>query len=248
MTVGIYKLNFSDNSFYIGQSIQIEKRYGQHCSDMRNGRSNAKVQNKYNELQQIPSLEILAECEIEDLDDYENECLEIWDAVNVGLNIAEKGSAPPKLVSGASPRSFYTYSKEQILDVFYYLVHESNLTYVEIEKITNVNQNTVKEISSGKRHSWLQQEFPEDYAKLIELRPTRLALRGDRNKGKTSAGNRGIKYPLLESPEGLIFNIENVSAFAKEHGLQQSNLNTVLLGKRKSHKGWKLFKEKECQN
>lgn len=52
------------------------------------------------------------------------------------------------------------------------------------------------------------------------------------------------KFKLI-SPEGKIFEGENISRFAKIHNLPQSNLNQVFLGKRNNCQGWKLYKKKE---
>jgi len=46
------------------------------------------------------------------------------------------------------------------------------------------------------------------------------------------------KFSLI-SPTGAIYNGSNVAEFCRTHNLQQQNIIKVLLGKRKSHKGWK---------
>lgn len=48
----------------------------------------------------------------------------------------------------------------------------------------------------------------------------------------------GREFALL-SPEGQLYTGSNVTAFCREHGLQQQNITGVLSGKRHSHKGWK---------
>ena len=50
------------------------------------------------------------------------------------------------------------------------------------------------------------------------------------------------KFKLV-SPEGNLYEGENITAFAKEHGLEQSLLNYVILGKRFHHKGWRKYED-----
>lgn len=44
----------------------------------------------------------------------------------------------------------------------------------------------------------------------------------------------------LKSPNGEIINGENVMQFSRDHGLTHQQLHNVVVGKRKSHKGWTL--------
>jgi len=46
-------------------------------------------------------------------------------------------------------------------------------------------------------------------------------------------------------PEGKIWEGKNQSLFCDEHGLDRRNLNAVLLGRKKSHKGWTRVEETE---
>lgn len=51
--------------------------------------------------------------------------------------------------------------------------------------------------------------------------------------------NKGRKLNVL-SPDGNIYVIDNVSRFAKEHGLSKGNLSNVLSGKLEQTKGWRI--------
>lgn len=54
------------------------------------------------------------------------------------------------------------------------------------------------------------------------------------------------KTGSLISPEGKVFkDIQDIPSFAKEHNLFLRNVYSVLSGKRKSHKGWRLYKEEK---
>ena len=47
---------------------------------------------------------------------------------------------------------------------------------------------------------------------------------------------------IILAPDGLQYGpINNIAAFAREHGLDQSNMHKVVSGKLKTHKGWRLF-------
>ena len=48
---------------------------------------------------------------------------------------------------------------------------------------------------------------------------------------------------VFKSPEGERVEVTNIRKFAREHGLQQSNLSALNTGKQKTHKGWTLYKE-----
>ena len=50
---------------------------------------------------------------------------------------------------------------------------------------------------------------------------------------------KGKEFEIV-SPNGTVYRSRNVWEFCRVHDLQQGNLNKVLLGKRKSHKGWHL--------
>lgn len=42
-------------------------------------------------------------------------------------------------------------------------------------------------------------------------------------------------------PNGKIYVDKNISNFSRKHNLSQAHLSNVILGKLKSHKGWKLI-------
>ena len=58
MTIGIYKLIFSDVDTYIGQSIDIEKRFKQHIYNFKNNLASIKLSEAY-KVYGIPILEII---------------------------------------------------------------------------------------------------------------------------------------------------------------------------------------------
>jgi group I intron endonuclease len=50
---------------------------------------------------------------------------------------------------------------------------------------------------------------------------------------------------LLLSPDGEVHRVLNGSAFAREHGLKQKSVSAVIVGARKSHRGWTLLRTEE---
>lgn len=232
MTTGIYKLEFPSKLPYIGQSVNIENRYREHCRDMRNGNHYGKVQLEYNKYKELPSIEILAECNIEELNTYENECIEIWDSVNNGLNTLSKAEYTPNgTVSCGEVHPHAGYSNKQYEQVFFSLL-ENKLTHKEIAQIFNVSLALVATISKGAGHLWLKDKYPNEYAIMVNI---------NRSIGPRITNKR----PLLQSPDGNIYDLnnKNVTLFAKEHKLHKGHMYDVLNGKRKSHAGWKQVRE-----
>lgn len=232
MTTGIYALKFSGtDKVYIGKSRNIEKRFSDHKYSFKNNKASIKMQEAYRELG-IPTLEILCECSIEELNKYENEAIEIFNSFNNGFNSLEFAEDMPFPDNKGEKHGRAKYTNEQIIEVFNLLVNNQEKSFKEIEDITKVLIGTIERISCLKNHIWLEQEFPEEYNILK-------SLKGTRNKSKT-AKDMGIKYPIIKSPEGIQYTVENTNKFAREHKLNQSNLCRLLNKKQTTHKGWKL--------
>lgn len=230
MTIGIYKLSFDWlDKVYIGQSINIEERYKKHLWNLRTGNSSVKLQQAYN-LYGIPKLDILAECLEAELNSLENEAIEIFNSFVSGLNGTETSDTMPVLVGTANGNS--KYSEDQYICVAEMLCEKIH-TAKYIAKATGVSEYVVKHISKCENNSWLSTDHPVLWAKLQELK-------GARTSYLNSSKALGIVYPNIVSPEGVIHQVDNVNAFAREHGLAASALHNVLTGKRKSHKQWKL--------
>lgn len=87
MTIGIYRLIFPNtDKCYIGQSVNIERRYMQHLRSFELSSASAKLQNAYN-MYGKPKLDILLDSiEVSELDTCENEAIEIFDSFHNGFN------------------------------------------------------------------------------------------------------------------------------------------------------------------
>lgn len=67
MTCGIYKLDFGDDYYYIGKSINIEDRFKQHCTRLNNGTAAKLLQKAFNEYG-TPSYKVVRQCHPDHLD------------------------------------------------------------------------------------------------------------------------------------------------------------------------------------
>lgn len=236
MTCGIYKLNFKGtDKVYIGQSIFIENRYKAHLRSLRKNSSPIKIQTAYNTFG-IPSLEILTECLIEELNTFEAETIEIWNSVDKGFNYLYCAEEIPYCRGEDNGGAIF--SNEQIITVLLLLTQDSPPSTFEIRKITGVSAGVINQIACLRAHTWLAETFPLEYNILKEL----LGTRSSRVKTAelTSAKARGIEYPELMSPIGEIYHVENVNKFARDYKLDCGALCNVLNKKAKSTKGWTL--------
>lgn len=229
MTCGIYKLNFKGTpKVYIGKSKNIETRVYQHIKKLYDGSHTNKMMLAYKEFG-IPTLDILIECAALDLNSNENEAIEIFDAVDNGFNTLRTAEDMPDGSSNFGELNGRSkYSNAQVIQAFKMLIDtDSNSSLKYISEITGISYEVIRYISKGRSHTWLGDSFPEEYEQLLKLKNTR-----------NSAKGRGILYPNITSPEGVIYTVHNTNIFAKEHNLHQSGLCEVLNGTRKTCKGW----------
>lgn len=232
MTCGIYLLRFNGTpKVYIGQSSNIEQRFAVHMYALRNETSSIKLIDAYKRYGK-PMLEILAECTLEELDNYETETIEIYDSVNKGFNTLTKAQDIPRSSGELNGRAKYT--NEQVESVFMLLTDNPNILYTEVSDKTGVPVPNIRKIAKGENHSWLSQKYPEKYKLLISLIGSR----------RSHSRARGQLHPPIVSSSGEVHIISNVKQFAKEHDLDASHLGQVLKGKEKQHKGWKLYESK----
>lgn len=147
MTIGIYLLQFSSiDPVYIGQSVHIEKRYRDHILSLKSRKANYKMLDAY-DIAGLPTLEILEVCSIRELTAKEIEYIGLFDSIKTGLNVASGGDIHRKGENNGAAR----YSNEQIRKVFFLLLDPRN-KYIEIEKLTDVSESTIRHIANGDAH------------------------------------------------------------------------------------------------
>lgn len=231
MSCGIYKLSFNGtDKVYIGQSNNIQNRYRQHITRMSNGQASVLLQEAYLKYGK-PSIEVILDCNEDELDECENEVIAIFNSVENGFNTLAKAGDIPRRVGEDHGRALY--SNDTVEDALFALLSNPLVSIAKIADMVGISKENLYLIANGTNHRWLETKFPKEYANMLELSGTRRAT-------SQSASNRGVVYPLLKSPEGQVFKIENIKAFAREHGLDNGHVGKVLHGKYKSHKGWKL--------
>lgn len=222
MTIGIYLLKFNNTEkVYVGQSINIEKRYNQHKNSLINKTANYKLLEAY-KLYGMPLLEILIDCTIPELNKLEELAISIYNSVDNGFNILDKVNSTIQQGKSGDLNANSKYTNEQILMCLDILINTTS-THQEISNITGVSKRVIEGISDGTKHKWLHIEYPEKYNLLLSKK-----IKKER--------------PTLVSPTGEYFkDIPNIAEFARKHKLIDSNLYGLLNGKRKSHKGWTII-------
>lgn len=234
MTQGIYSLSWNTiDKLYIGQSIDIERRYRDHLSKLRRGAHARKLQEAFNTYG-TPYLTILFEENNQSrLDSLELEAIDLFDSVNTGFNTNTDVGGGCNLTGESAGNACYT--NVQIEEQFHLLVDRQDLRALDISQMTGVDKSTIDAIQCFKVHLWLETKFPEKYAILRNK-----AINTSRfGKGKTLK-ERGIQYPPIVQPTGVEYIVENTQQFAKDHSLNNAHLVQVLRGNEKQHKGWKL--------
>jgi hypothetical protein len=215
------------NTPYIGQTVSYKKRVQVHTREIKNGtHCNYKVMAGYRKYGCMPTFDVLEECSQYKLNDLEEFYIKDFDAIVNGLNIISGGYSVGYGVNNPASK----YNEEQLVQVFEFLTNPY-MSLADIADETLVKLSTVKKISQGVQHVWLTQMFPELHTKIQEVKESR-------NSISRSAMKHDKPYLRIQDPHGQIYTVTNTLHFAKEHNLPNGNLCSVLLGKRRSVKGW----------
>ena len=222
MTIGIYKLEFSNNYFYIGRSSNIERRFTDHIRALKNNvHNNKKMQELF--LLGAPSLSIVEVCSITDLVKREQVYLDTYfnDKHNINVQSTSEGFGEGwKSANCTTPKIL-------ILLVFrnLYLTKDS---YYTISNKLNVSVSYLQNIAVQKRHLWLQDKYPKLYKKMQYNNTVRLK------------GSNLSEYTLV-SPSNIHFNFLNIKDFANTQKLCETSVQRVLRGELKyTAEGWRL--------
>lgn len=93
MKAGIYKITIND-TFYYGQSLNIQGRECSHRSALRNGKhGNSRLQRAYDKHQEM-TLEVVLYCEANELDRYEQWFLDTYQPLEKCANMAICAESP----------------------------------------------------------------------------------------------------------------------------------------------------------
>jgi hypothetical protein len=124
---------------------------------MSNGKhENHNVQLAYNDYG-VPAITALQICKIEELDYLEASWASEFSNL---LNIVKPGAT----TSGRDMQgSASKHTKKEILRVFS-LIYKYDLSYREIVKRVRMSKSSIERIGSGSHHTWLRDEYPEEYS------------------------------------------------------------------------------------
>jgi len=198
MTCGIYLLSFhGTHKLYVGQSICIEKRYKQHCTELLNGTHTKKLQDAFHSYG-LPTVEIQEECAADVLDDREQYYIKLWDSVHDGFNHA---LTPAGGTSCGELNSNSKYLDSEILSMIDYIIANPSESLVSVSKHTGICYMAVKKVANGETYRWLADVVPEKYEKLMSLKGTR-SNSGERQGASKYSNSSILKafYTLLSTP------------------------------------------------
>ena len=234
MTIGIYSLKFEGTSYiYIGQSIDIEDRYKRHLSDLRNDRSNNKLTAAYT-LFGAPTLHIIEECSLNDLDTKEMFYIQRFDCLNRGLN--SFNGTTPRNYSKQAVSKRAKYSEDTYYKIMLECINNPMYSPKKIAELTSTDSVTVSNLRNFKSFTWLEHKYPEEYSKLKAIQSTPKKIYSPVIEKKLEY------YPDIVSPEGEVFKLAKgeVRSFAKMRGISYTGLNKVLNNKLEHISGWML--------
>lgn len=229
MTIGIYKLIFNNtDKIYIGQSIHIEVRLKQHVNSIKYYNPN-KGTKLYKAIRThgIKSINIIEECDITSLNSLEILYITKFNSFKDGFNSTVGGDM---CMSYGEDHPASKLLNEDYIMILWYLSQVPTYTLKQISSILEVSEAIVENISSGTNHNWLIDKYPEIYENVYKLRGKR------RHYGTETS----ILPILIESPEGVSYEITGITDFCLQHKLHRGHLRDVLKSKILSHNGWHL--------
>ena len=232
MTIGIYSLFLGEaNRYYIGQSIDIERRVIQHKYLLNSNKHyNHKMQNTFNK-NKVFMHETIVECRISELDSKEIEYINNLNSTLNGYNTTGGGKSARGLEHGSCK-----YTEEQITNAFI-LLQDPHNSFDFISEITELTVSSVRHLSRRETHKWLDELYPEYSANLIFLKDAKV-----RNSISNKALNH--KFTALRDPSGIIHKVEpTIALFSRINNLDPNKVGALLLGNRKTHRGWTAINE-----
>lgn len=227
---GIYRINI-DDKFYVGSSVNIQTRLRSHFRKLRDkSHSNTKMLSAFNE-NSVYSFCVLEECLFDDLADREQHYI---DTLNPTLNILTSAINPMQDIKLKYSRlcgennSSCKYTNAEIVSVLFALQDSKDLKRISEE--TGVGFSTVADMSSGKSFTWLKDEYPEEYAKMLVTKGSMYCY-------------KKIHDILLDLAEGELSQVE----MAEKYDMDTSNIQHIKYGKRIYMKRMREeFKEIDC--
>jgi hypothetical protein len=225
---GIYKLEFTDGTYYIGQSVNLQTRQKEHYRLLLAGKHhNFRVQDTYDKLKELPIFTTIINCDVESLNTEEDRYINIKDIKC--LNIKAGGSSNFGINAVGAK-----YETSDIELAFLILVNNPGISHKEVSEYVGIDINTVHDISSGRNRAFTEMKvkYPAEYEKLLKIK-------ANNTRGKFSVTimhTDGRTVTLLSG---------ELSKFCKQNNIQTSNLSKVINGSRKTTMGWSLVEKHE---
>ena len=212
---GIYILKWKNSTeSYIGQSINIERRISSHKS----GINTSNHENTLIAKMPIEDFyyEVLEKCDEKDLDIKESEWIR---KLHPTLNRTTVTRHSNRGALAGAKHGMSKYSKEQIVLVANMLA--AGEQYTDISDKSGVSYQIVASIVAGTNHTWLANEYPELYNKIL-----------DRKRKKPV-------YTVIKDSINYTFNVPK--HFCEQNNINYSNFVQMLKGKRNTCQGYTLL-------
>jgi predicted DNA-binding protein YlxM (UPF0122 family) len=124
------------------------------------------------------------------------------------------------------------HSNYLIEEIFHSILDNPSATQEEVAEGHEVSRAVVMDICSCSKYKWLQDKYPDKYLEL-------LSRKGRRKEIKDSLR----KLPKVLSPSGEVYEVANITSFAKQHNIDPGALGKVIRGKIPHAKKWVLLKD-----
>lgn len=225
---GIYKLEFKDGSYYIGQSVNLSSRLKDHYRMLIEGNHhNYKVQGRYLKEQTLPIYTIVRECDPSELNSIEDSLIDLRDPSCLNIKAGGDNNYGANALTAK-------YDSQDIEMAFLLLVDHPGILHRDVADFVGIDINTVHDISAGRSRAFTEMKlkYPEKYNELLKMK---------------AHNTRGKNTVVLQHEDGRKITLitGEYSTFCRASGVQSSNLSKVITGKRKATMGWKLVDKYE---
>lgn len=228
-----------DGKFYIGQALDVEKRWKRHLQELKGGyHHNPHLQNIYDKYGENNfDFVIITECNISELDMLEQILLNDHFEDPLCINISKDARAPMRGRKASAETCKKISDKMKLRDPAIYKQISEKLKGSSRTEEDKQKMRKPKSEETKKRMSDYGKNRSEQHKKKISEN-----MLGDKNPNFGKRLGKATEFKPKEfklmSPDGIIYEGVNLTAFAKEHNLHQSSIINVNNRKAKSHKGW----------
>lgn len=213
--IGIYKITSPSNRVYIGQSIDIERRFKKYKNNCNTQTKLKRSFNKYGFDKH--TFEIVEECDLSILNERERYWQEYYDVLNGGLNsrLTETKDKSGRLSQETKDKISKNRKGKRVGAIPWNTgIELSDEHKAKISKVTKGENNPMY----GKNHS------EETKAKISE------ANKGRKHTEEANAKKTGLSKIVLDTQTGVFYNSATEAAFY--YDINESTLRGYLQGRR----------------